>query len=136
MNNTDYVFLMYNAESTIQTKCCDFAARITKMVAYLQRKRGKLYNPIYNQILRSGTSIMANVSESQYAQSRADFITKLHIALKEANETKNWLRLLFASGCLLEKEFKSINNDCGEILAILTASLNTAKKNDLADKAR
>ena len=59
------------------------------MVDYLLQSKGKTYSSIYNQILRSGTSIMANISESQFAQSRADFITKLHIALKEANETKN-----------------------------------------------
>lgn len=120
---------MYNEESTIMIKSRGFALRITNMVDYLQQSKGKTYYSIYNQVLRSGTSIMANVGESQFAQSRADFITKLHIALKEANETKNWLYLLHGKGCLSKKEYESINNDCKEIVALLVSSLNTAKKN-------
>ena len=120
---------MYNEESTIMIKSHKFALRITKMVDYLLQSKGKTYSSIYNQVLRSGTSIMANISESQFAQSRADFITKLHIALKEANETKNWLFLLYGKGCLSDKEYESINHDCREIVALLVSSLNTAKKN-------
>ena len=122
---------MYNEESAIMIKSRNFALRITKMVDFLQRNRGKTYNSIYYQVLRSGTSIMANIGESQFAQSRADFITKLHIALKEANETKNWLFLLHGKGILNEKEYDSINHDCKEIVALLVSSLNTAKKNAL-----
>ena len=73
---------------------------------------------------------MANVSESQFAQSRADFITKLHIALKEANETNNWLILLFRDQELTEQQFLSIHTDCNELIAMLVASLNTSKKNN------
>ena len=120
---------MYNEESIIMVKSRSFALRITNMVDYLQRTKGKMYSSIYNQVLRSGTSIMANVGESQFAQSRADFITKLHIALKEANETKNWLYLLHGRSCLSKKEYESINDDCKEIVALLVSSLNTAKKN-------
>ena len=94
---------MYNIEkSPLRVKSVAFAARITKMVDYLQKNSLKKNASIYNQVLRSGTSIMANVSESQFAQSRADFITKLHIALKEANETNNWLILLFRDQELTE----------------------------------
>ena len=81
-------------DSPLLIKSRSFAVRITKMVDYLQRKRNLRCGYIYSQILRSGTSIMANISEAQFAQSQADFITKFHIALKEANETKNWLFLL------------------------------------------
>ena len=107
-----------------------FAVRITKMVDYLKKNSSKKNVSIYNQVLRSGTSIMANVSESQFAQSRADFITKLHIALKEANETNNWLILLFRDQELTEQQFLSIHADCNELIAMLVASLNTSKKNN------
>lgn len=124
---------MYNESSVILLKSQRFAVRITKMVSYLQSNR-KSNASTLNQILRSGTSILANVSESQYAQSRADFITKLHIALKEAHETKNWLLLIRADNGLTDIEYKSMIDDCNEILAILTASLNTAKKNMVVKK--
>lgn len=122
---------MYNIEkSPLRVKSVAFAARITKMVAYLQKNSLKKNASIYNQVLRCGTSIMANVSESQFAQSRADFITKLHIALKEANETNNWLILLFRDQELTEQQFLSIHADCNELIAMLVASLNTSKKNN------
>jgi len=98
------------------------------MVTYLQRNK-KSNGSILNQVLRSGTSVLANVSEAQYAQSRADFVNKLHIALKEAHETQNWLLIIHASEDLTDVEYNSINSDCNEILALLTASINTAKKN-------
>ena len=122
---------MYNIEkSPLRVKSVACAARITKMVDYLQKNSLKKNGSIYNQVLRSGTSIMANVSESQFAQSRADFITKLHIALKEANETNNWLILLFRDQELTEQQFLSIHADCNELIAMLVASLNTSKKNN------
>ena len=103
------------------------------MVTYLQRKK-RSNSPTLNQVLRSGTSVLANVSEAQYAQSRADFINKMHIALKEAHETQNWLLLIHASEDLSDIEYNSINADCNEILALLTASINTAKKNIILQK--
>ena len=122
---------MYNIEkSPLRVKSVAFAARITKMVDYRQKNSLKKNASIYNQVLRSGTSIMANVSEPQFAQSRADFITKLHIALKEANETNNWLILLFRDQELTEQQFLSIHADCNELIAMLVASLNTSKKNN------
>ena len=124
---------MYNIEkSPLRIKSVAFAARITKMVDYLQKKSSKKNGSIYNQVLRSGTSIMANISESQFAQSRADFITKLHIALKEANENNNWLILLCHDGELTEQQFLSIHGDCNEIIAMLVSSLKTSKKNNEA----
>ena len=81
------------------------------------------------QLLRSGTSIGANVAESQQGQSRADFISKLSIALKEAYETDYWLRLLYATEYLSEKEFVSIIKDCQEIEKMLTAIIKSSKSN-------
>ena len=72
------------------------------------------------QVYRSGTSIGANTAESQYAQSRADFLTKLTIALKEANETKYWISRLYARDVLTEEEYESIHTDIIEIIKLLT----------------
>ena len=80
-----------------------------------------------NQFERSATSIWANIREANYAQSKADFVSKLQIALKEANETSYWLKLLFETGCMEESAYKAIQNDCGAIRRMLIASLNTIK---------
>lgn len=117
-------------QSPLLVKAEAFATRIINMVDHLSSNRDDRFKSIYDQVLRSGTSIMANVSESQFAQSRADFITKLHIALKEANETNNWLILLFRDQELTEQQFLSIHADCNELIAMLVASLNTSKKNN------
>jgi len=79
------------------------------------------------QVLRSGTAIGALVMESEYAQSMADFINKLGVAQKEANETNYWLFILNKTGYLEDVHFLSMKNDCDELMAILTASLRTAK---------
>ena len=80
------------------------------------------------QLLRAETSIGANVSEAEQGQSRADFISKMNIALKEAVETNYWLRLLRATNYLSEEEFSSIHSDCRELEKMLTAIIKTAKK--------
>ena len=85
---------------------------------------------IYKQVLRSGTSISANVHESEFAQSPSDFASKLHIALKEANETMNWLNLLQDTGHLDDKAFDSMANDLGEVIALLVSSVKTINKNN------
>ena len=82
---------------------------------------------IYKQVLRSGTSISANVHESEFAQSPLDFASKLSIALKEANETINWLNLLKDTGYLSETQFDSMARDCSEIIALLVSSIKTIK---------
>jgi len=87
----------------------DFALRIVKMYQHLLEYKD--ISPISKQVLRSGTSIGANISESIYAQSRPDFINKLSIALKEASETEYWLELLHDSGYLTDKEYQSIIAD-------------------------
>jgi len=109
-----------------KTEC--FADRITKMYRYLSEKHlGD--NDMLKQIIRSGTSVGANVSEGQYAQTKADFLTKMTIALKEANETRFWLKRLYAYGSLNEKEYDSIIKDSEEIISILTIITKTTKEN-------
>ena len=80
-----------------------------------------------NQLLRSSSSIGANLHEARYAQSRADFISKLEIALKESSETDYWLELLYRKGKITEDNYKTLRNHCGSIRRRLIASITTAK---------
>lgn len=105
----------------------DFAVSIIELVKELKLKKETI---ISNQIGRSGTSIGANIREAQYAHGRADFISKLQIALKESNETGYWLELLFKTGYLDEQKYKILNNACTSIRVMLISSLNTAKENN------
>ena len=91
--------------------------------------RAKRESIISNQIGRSATSVCANIAESKYGHSRADFIAKLEIALKEANETGKWLEMLFKSDYIDEATFKSIDKTCSTIRVLLIASIKTAKSN-------
>ena len=91
--------------------------------------RVKKENVICNQIGRSATSICANIAESKYAQSRADFISKLEIALKEASETGKWLEMLFKTSYIDENRYKQLNSTCSTIRILLIASIKTAKAN-------
>ena len=102
----------------------DFAVSIIHLVKHLKSQRESI---ISNQIGRSGTSIGANIREAQYANSRADFISKLQIALREANETGYWLELLFRTNYISEAEYQSLDSACTRIRVMLIASLNTAK---------
>jgi four helix bundle protein len=79
------------------------------------------------QVLRSGTSIGANIAEAQYAQSKADFLTKMHISLKEASETKFWLKLLHSTSYIDDPHI-SIMSDCDELIKILTSTCKTTKQ--------
>lgn len=83
-----------------------------------------------NQLLRSGTSIGANIHEAQYAQGKKDFISKLEIAQKECFETEYWLELLFETGYISETVYKPLQNQCATIRRMLISSINTVKKND------
>ena len=114
--------------SVLHIKSYDFANRIVKMFLHLTDKDWKL-ETIYKQVLKSGTSVSANVHESEFAQSPQDFVSKLSIALKEANETLNWLNLLKDNNYITEKEFESMAGDCSELLAILISSIKTTKNN-------
>ncbi|CCY66327.1 putative uncharacterized protein [Prevotella sp. CAG:1124] len=115
-------------ESLINGKTLKFALRIIEMVKYVRRKDNE--NVLTKQVLRSGTSIGASVRESEYAQSQSDFIHKLSISLKEANETRYWLCLLNKAGYIDGNSYESIKKDCDEIMAILIASIKTAKSHN------
>ena len=112
-------------DNVIESKSFSFAVRIVKLCRYLQSDNKEFV--LSKQLLRSGTSIGANVAESQQAQSRADFISKLSIALKEAVETNYWLRLLYATDYLSSTEYSSVITDCKELEKLLTAILKTTK---------
>ena len=112
-------------ENTIAEKSFHFAIRIVNLYRYLCKKDQEY--ALARQILRSGTSIGANVAEAQQAQSRADFISKLNIALKEAAETNYWIRLLAATDYLPRNGADSILSDCRELEKLLTAILNSSK---------
>ena len=114
-------------ESVLSTKSYAFALRIVKLYQFVGEKQCEYV--LSRQVLRSGTSIGANVEESVHAQSKIDFVHKLSIAQKEANETNYWLRLLKDSGYIEEKLAESFLNDCEELQRMLTASIKTAKLN-------
>ena len=106
-------------ENVIMQKSFAFSVRIVNLHRYLSMEK-KEYT-ISKQIYKSGTSIGANIAEAQRAQSTADFVAKMKIALKEANETQYWLKLLFETKYITDREFKSIHDDLVEMLKILTA---------------
>ena len=106
-------------DNVIETKSFDFAVRIVNLYKHLTEEKKEYV--LSKQLLRSGTSIGANVAEAQRGQSKPDFNAKMNIALKEANETDYWLRLLHKTDYLTDKEYGSIENDINEIIAILVA---------------
>ena len=112
-------------ENILIDKSIYFGARIVKLHRFLIKTKHETI--LSKQILRSGTSIGANINEAQYGNSKADFIAKLHIALKETAETEYWLHILEKSDLLETNMAESILNDCLEIKRILIASINTAK---------
>ena len=118
-------------ENLLIDKSIHFASRIVKLYQYLIKNKKETI--ISKQIVRSGTSIGANVNEANYGQSKADFISKLHIALKETAETEYWIRLLYMSEYIDEKTNSTLLDECLEIKRILIASINTAKEN-ITDK--
>ena len=112
-------------DHTVEEKSFRFAVRIVKLCQHLDESRQAYV--LTKQLLRSGTSIGANIAEAQQAQSRADFISKLSISLKEASETDYWLRLLHATGLLSDAVFSSVIQDCRELEKMLTAILKSSK---------
>lgn len=113
-------------DNAVYEKSFYFAVRIVNLCKHLQTKQKE--RVISNQILRSGTSIGANVAEAQQAQSKPDFISKLNIALKEAAETDCWLRLLHATNYISDVQFDSMIFDCDEIESLLVAIVKASKK--------
>ena len=121
-----FIIRVIMSESKLRTQSMDFAVSIINLIKYLKAKRESI---ISNQIGRSGTSIGANIREAQYAHGKADFIAKLQIALKEANETGYWLELLFKTNYMSEEEYKVLDSACTSLRVMLIASINTAKEN-------
>ena len=113
-------------ESIIGTKSFDFAIRIVRLYKYLTDEKREYV--LSKQLLRSGTSIGANARESKNAQSRKDFLNKLNIALKEADETEYWLELLYKTDYLTDEEYRSINEDNRELIKILITIIKRSKE--------
>ena len=115
-------------ESVVREKSYIFALRIVKAYKYLNQEQREFV--LSKQMLRSGTSIGALVKEAEHAQSRADFVNKMNVALKEANETEYWLMLLKDSKYIDEKSFTSIHQDCSELIKLLVSIVKTSKGNN------
>ena len=113
---------MENAKNQLREDSISFAISISDICDDI-----KGCSVFVNQLLRAASSIGANIHEARYAQSRADFISKLEIALKESSETEYWLELLYRKNRLSEEQFKSLRNMCGSIRRRLIASITTAK---------
>ena len=113
------------SNSILRERAKNFAKNIVFLCRNMKAEHKEAV--LINQLLRSATSIGANIHEAQYAQSKRDFISKLEIAQKECYETEYWLELLFDTECFDEKTYKSLQNDCGAIRRMLIASLNTVK---------
>lgn len=110
-------------ESVTLIKSKNFAIRIVKLYQYLTKEKKEYV--LSKQLLRSGTSIGANLSEAMYGITDKDFLAKVFISLKECAETKYWLELLFKSDFLNESEYKSIDADCTELIKLLTSISKT-----------
>ena len=114
-------------KNVLNDKCFKFAVRIVNLYRYLCGSKKEYI--LSKQLMRSGTSIGANVREALQAQSKRDFLSKTNIALKEASETQYWIELLHATGYIDDKQMKSILNDCIEITRILVSTVKTTRKN-------
>lgn len=115
-------------ENLIVTKSFAFAIRIVKFYK-ISLKRTKEFDPLFKQLLRSGTSIGANISEAQSALSKKDFVNKMQIALKESRETEYWVKLLNQTEIINQKEYLSLYSDCEELSKLLTSILKSSKFN-------
>jgi four helix bundle protein len=114
-------------ENIIKLKSFEFALRIIKLYGYLVERKKEFV--LSKQLLCAGTAVGAMIRESEHAESKLDFIHKLSIALKEANETQYWIELLYKSNFMDEKSFQSIQTDITELLKLLTAIIKTSKNN-------
>ncbi|MEJ8819156.1 four helix bundle protein [Lacibacter sp. H407] len=112
-------------ENILKTKSFDFAVRIVKLYKFLKKEHNEFI--LSQQIVRSGTSVGALIREAEHGESLKDFIHKLTIGLTEANESKYWLDLLYATEFITKKMYDSMNKDCEELLKLLTASVKTSK---------
>ena len=114
------------ANDKLSEQSMDFAVQIINLVKQLKEQRESI---ISNQIGRSGTSIGANIREAKYAHGTSDFISKMQIALKEANETGYWLELLYKTNYISGEQYNFLESKCKSLRAMLVASINTVKNN-------
>ncbi len=117
------------ADNQILIDSKSFAIRIIRLYKYLLDMKKEFV--LSKQILRSGTSIGANISESVFAQSRMDFVSKMSISLKEASETKYWLDLLYETEYISQEQYDSVSDDLGKITGTLVKIVNTTKQNNV-----
>lgn len=113
-------------ENILKEKSFHFAVRIVNLYKYLKKNHGEY--TLSQQLIRSGTSVGAIIREAEHAESTKDFVHKLSIGLKEANESKFWLDLLVATDFITRKMYESLNTDCEELLKLLIASVITSKR--------
>ena len=114
------------AKSILKEKSYDFAIRTVNLNRYLREEKHEYV--LSKQVLRCGTAIGALIREAEFGQSRADFRSKMYIALKEANETDYWLNLLKDTKFIGTKEFESMSNDCSQLIRMLVATVKTTSK--------
>ena len=131
INDTSEVIAM--KEDKLSDLSMQLSVDILKLTKELRVKHESV---ISNQIGRSATSVCANIAESKYGHSRADFIAKLEIALKEANETGKWLEMLFKSDYISVEKYKELNKTCSTIRILLIASIKTAKTGSVLSVGR
>ena len=115
-------------DSELRTRAKALALKIISVCDEIDTRKGR--GVIVNQITRSATSIGANIHEANYASSKADFINKFHIALKECAETEYWIEMLVGSSCITDEIAKELLHDCGIIRRMLVKSINTAKNKE------
>ena len=119
------------SKSIMREKAKEFAKKTVFICREMKAQHKE--SILINQLLRSGTSIGANIHEAQYAQGTKDFISKLEIAQKECYETEYWLELLFETNCLDESLYLSVRNDCGALRRMLISSITTIKSKQKTD---
>jgi four helix bundle protein len=121
-----------NKESILKEKAFSFGLMVMTIIRSLKQKTKQ--SQLSNQLLRSGTAVGALIREAEFAQSKADFVNKMYIALKEANESDYWLNLFYQSGIIDTDSFQSANKLVAEIIAMLVATIRTAKRNGLLER--
>ena len=115
------------SKSALSDKSLAFAGRVVRMARYLRDEKKE--HTISSQVLRSGTSIGANIAEARSAISKKEFLSKIFISLKECRETSYWLKLLYETGYLTDAQFQSMHADCSELYRILSATAKTTSTN-------
>ena len=113
-------------ENVILEKSKSFAIRVVRLYKYLSDEKKE--NVLSKQLLRSGTSVGANIREAIQGQSKKDFVSKMSVSLKEATETEYWLELLYETEYLSEEEYASISEDCKEVVKLLTAIVKSSRE--------